>query len=537
VRHLALALALFALDPVPLSLRERAGVRVLATARADEHSRLAGQVVELLADEEVEEARRLAEPLQGDLAVDAAAQMAVGVLRLHEQQYAEAVSLLEEAEKRRPGLAEEWLDLARKAREATRNHVRVEGEHFVVSTPPGKDEVLVPYVLETLEAQRAALERDLGYAPAGKVTVEVLEGTRALARLSTLTEEEIKTSGTIAICKFNKLMLVSPKALLRGYDWLDTAAHEYVHYVLSRRTRNNAPIWLHEGVAKWAETLWRGRGGESLSPWSAALLRDAARKGKLITFEQMHPSMAKLPSQEAAALAFAEVMAAVEYLVGRGGVPLLGRVLDLVRDGRTAEESVAAALGVSFPAFLADWRRYLSQRPLPVGGETELSLLRFRDDPRHGGTHSEWSEIPDEKARGFARLGEIFRERGRWEAARQEYGKAVQRAGPRHAVLTGKFALASMMAGKDAEAEAALAEALRAHPGNAALNVHLGRLRVKHKQWALARDALLRANGTDPFDPEIHAGLARAYEGLGDAATASREQRFAQILHGHEGSR
>ncbi len=522
MRRLALALALFTLGSV---------------AAAEDHSRLAGEVVDLLADEEVEEARRVAEPLLGAVASDPAAQWALGVLRLHEQDYAEAAALLEEAEKRRPGIGGEWLDLARKARDATRDHVRVAGEHFVVSTPRGKDEVLVPYVLEALEAQRAALARDFGYAPPGKVMVEVLEGTRALARLSTLTEEEIKTSGTIAICKFNKLMIVSPKALLRGYDWLDTAAHEYVHYVVARRTRNNAPIWLHEGLAKWAETLWRGGGGESLSPFSAALLRDAARRGKLIGFEQMHPSMAKLPSQEAAALAFAEVMAAVEYLFGRGGVPLLSRILDLVREGKTAEEAVAAALGVPFPAFLADWRRYLSQRPLPEGGETELSLLRFKDDPKHGGTHSEWAEIPDEKARAFARLGEIFRERGRWEAARQEYGKAVQRAGTGHAVLTGKYALASLMAGRDAEAEAALAEALRGHPANAALNVHLGRLRVKHKQWALARDAFLRANGTDPFDPEIHAGLARAYEGLGDAATASREQRFAQILLGHEGLR
>ena len=53
-------------------------------------------------------------------------------------------------------------------------------------------------------------------------------------------------------------MLLSPKALLKGYDWLDTAAHEYTHHVLTQKSRNRAPIWLQEGLAKWFEDDWRG---------------------------------------------------------------------------------------------------------------------------------------------------------------------------------------------------------------------------------------------------------------------------------------
>jgi tetratricopeptide (TPR) repeat protein len=528
VRLAPLALALLA----PLSLPESGGVRV-ATAAAGEEAPLR-RAMQALADEEVDEAAAILEPLLAASPDDAGVQMVAGVLRINQQRYGEAVALLEAAEQRRPGMAGDYLDLARKSREVTSGHARFEGEHFTVSYPKGKEEVLVPYLLETLEAQRAALQQDLGYLPPARVAVELLETTRALAKASTLSEQEIKTSGTIAICKFNKLMVVSPKALLRGYDWLDTAAHEYVHYVVTRLTRNNAPIWLHEGLAKWEETRWRGAPGEALSPFSAALVRDAARRGKLITFAEMHPSMAKLPSQEAAALAFAEVVLAVEYLQKKGGPAVLPRLLDLVRGGKEAEEAVAEALGVPFGAFLADWKRYLLARPLPEGGETELARLRFAGDPKHGGTHSEWAEIPDEAARGHARLGEIFRGRGRWEAARVEYGKAVRKVGARYPVLADKFALVSMMAGRDAEAEAALSEALRVHPGYAALNLHLGRLQVKRQQWREAREALLRANRTDPFDPEIHAGLARVAEALGDAAVASREQRFAQILSGHQ---
>ena len=484
----------------------------------------------LLAEEDVEGARALLEPLLAAHGSDPLVSLAGGVLRFHEQRYDEAVGLLESA-----GAEEEPdgpLDLARAAREVTRGHVRVESANFVVSVPKGKDEVLVPYVLDALERQRAALAEDLGWVPPGKVAVEFLNGVKELARVSPLTEEEIRTSGTIALCKFNKLAIVSPKALLKGYDWLDTAAHEYTHHVVTRRTRNQAPIWLHEGIAKWSETRWRGAGGESFSPLAAALVRSASAKGQLVTFEEMHPSMAKLPSQERAALAFAEVVLAVEVLVKQGGPRAIGSVLEQVAAGASAEQAVARTLGTSFERFEAEWRRYLAARPMPKGGEHELARLRFRDDPKHGGEWAEWSDIPDPRARGFARLGEILRVRGRWAAARVEYGKAVALVGARVPILSVQFAVAATQSGRKADAERVLSEALDWNPDYAALNVHVARLLLERGEHARARDHLLRANRQDPFDPEIHAGLALALEALGDAAGAERERGFARTLSG-----
>jgi len=511
------ALALLA-PPAPRAESDAAVGALLRQAAAD------------LGDEELAAARENVERLLASNGGDPRVRLLGGVLRFHEQRYGEAVELLEGAGGGRFG-GIDYLAIARAARDVTKSHVRTSSEHFTVSTPPGKDEVLVPYLLEALEAQRQALESDLGRVPPGRVVVEVLNGVRELARISTLTEEEIRTSGTIALQKFNKLMIVSPKALVKGYDWLDTAAHEYTHYAITQRTRNNTPIWLHEGLAKWAETRWRGAGGTSLSPYAAALLRDAARRDKLVTFEQMHPSMAKLPSQEAASLAFAEVMVAVEWLHQRGGARLLSAILDRV----AAEEPVEKAFGdagVPWDEFLAGWRRHLATRPLPPGSEAEARKLQFAEEGRGHGPHAEWAEIADPRARQFARLGEILRERGRWRAARIEYGKAMQLVGARHALLTSKFALAAAQSGRDAEAEGALTEAVAVHPHHAALHVGLGRLRVRRQDWAGARDAFLKANRVDPFDPEIHAGLALAADGTGDGATAERERGFARLLAG-----
>jgi tetratricopeptide (TPR) repeat protein len=425
------------------------------------------------------------------------------------------------------------MDPVRAGEELTKGWTVAEGASFTVVHPPGKDEILVPYLLEALEAQRAAIERELGIALPAKTRVEILDGARSLSRLTGLSEAEIRTSGTVAVAKYDKLMLLSPRLLVKGYDWLDTAAHELVHHALTLRTQDRMPVWLHEGIAKWSESLWRAKGGDSYSPFAAALLEAALKKNALVTFDEMHPSLAKL-SSDRATLAFAEVLLAVEHLVKVGGPQALAEVVRRVSDGKDAREAMASAAGLKWPDFETGWRRYMAARPMPRGGERARIQLRFRDDPKQSSAWSEWAEIPDERARGFARLGQIFRERGKWTAAALEYGKGYARVGPRWAVLADQYALAMMMSGDDAGAEKVLADALHQNPGYAALHVHLARAKLKKKDFTAARDQLILANREDPFDPEIHAGLAKALTELGDPTGASREERFAQILKGHE---
>jgi tetratricopeptide (TPR) repeat protein len=487
-------------------------------------------VLGALADEDVARARALLAGHEPFAEAADPVKLAAGVLRFHEQRYAEAVELIEASG---AGGAGGYLALARAARDITKDHARAESEHFVVSHPQGKDEVLVPYLVDALERQRAALAGAFGSALEERLTVEIVESAPELAKLSTLTEAEVRTSGTVAVAKFGKLMLLSPKALLKGYDWLDTAAHEYTHAVVTARTRNRAPIWLQEGLAKWFEAAWRG-GTDALTPSSAALVKDAVARDRLVTFQEMHPSLAKLPSQERAALAYAQTVLAMEYLVKQKGAGALARVTGLLGEGKPVEEAVAQTLGIPFDRFLREWRRYMAARPLPRGGDHELRKLRFKDDPGQGGSWSEWAEIPDEQARGFARLGEIFRARGRWSAARIEFGKAYDRVGARVPILSGQYALAAAMSGQKARAEKVLGEALSWSPDYPSLNLQLARLLLERGELASAREHLLAANRQDPFDPEIHAALAKVLEGLGDPGGASREARFAGILAGKE---
>ncbi|MGO9828992.1 MAG: peptidase MA family metallohydrolase [Myxococcaceae bacterium] len=462
-----------------------------------------------------------------------------GRIAFGEGRYREAVELLEAAGgDDRPG---SYLRLARDTLAVTKDHLRAESEHFVFLYPPGKDAVLAPWALEALEAQRSALLEDLGYAPAGKVRVEVVSDASELARASTLSKKEIDATGTIAICKFNKLIVTSPKAVLKGYDWLDTLAHEYTHLVVTQKGHNNVPIWLQEALAKYLESRWRGPAGKALPPSSRALLAERVKRNTLVPFAKMHPSMAKLPSWQDAATAFAEVFFAAEYLDHEHGRKALRGIVDAMGTGASDQQAVETVTGHSFPAFERGWMAYLRAQPVPRAAPAGAEKLVLRDPKatasapeakgRELGFH-DFADVEEPAARRYAHLGELFRERGRFGAAAEEFGHAHGLVGAKYESVANKYALALFAIRRVDEAEKVLLATLEAHPGSATTQVHLGRIYLSRGDWRRARDAYQGAIAQDPFDPEIHVALIRAAQGLQDAPLGQRARSAATILTG-----
>ena len=356
------------------------------------------QALSLLAQEEPDRARELLAPYEPFTKSPQGIRFAGGVLRFFEQRYPEAVELMESSG---AGSLGGYLPLARAAREdhPRRCPLRERALPGLVPEGQGRD----PGPLPGGRAREAARRAGRGAGARcrrPRITVEIVGDVRELAQLSTLTEDEVRTSGTVAVSKFGKLMMLSPKALLKGYDWLDTAAHEFTHYVITERTHNRAPLWMQEGLAKWFEEAWRGK-HEPVTPFSAALVRDAIARKNLVTFEEMHPSLAKLPTQERAALAYAEVSMAVEWLVKQKGPAALERMTGLLGEGKSTEDSVSQAAGVPFRRFLDDWNKYMAQRPLPRGGDRELHEAPLQGRPEAG---DPVRRVVGDPGRGFARL-------------------------------------------------------------------------------------------------------------------------------------
>ncbi|OGQ25629.1 MAG: hypothetical protein A2138_22555 [Deltaproteobacteria bacterium RBG_16_71_12] len=420
-----------------------------AQAAPDDVGARIARVQALLADWQLDEAAAIAERLERELPDVPPVQAVVGAVRFHQGDYQGAVRLLRRASE--GGDTVPLLPLAESTLAETRGYVAMESAHFVVRVPPGKDEVLQPIAIEALEAAWSSIGAAFDYQPKHKIVVDILHDARGLASVSTLTQKEIETSGTIAICKFNRLMATSPKALARGYSWLDTLAHEFVHLVVSEQSHNNVPVWLHEGLAKFNETRWRGAPGLALEPASENLLAAALKKDKLITFEQMHPSMAKLPSQADAALAFAEVFTVVEMLeqarADAGARRPIAALLEALRDGATLDAALVTATGGDLAALQRQWRAYLKTRAFHLMPGAEPKKLTFVKDARKGATGVE--EREDEAAldeakgkagRQFVRLGNLLRGQRRLRAATVEYQKAVEQVGLHSPALHNRLA-------------------------------------------------------------------------------------------------
>ena len=458
--------------------------------------------------------------------------------------YAESVTAFGEARSRGAGRIdgfEAQAKLAQAAADEVKGDEAHESAHFVMYTRPGKDALLVPYALEALEKAHAALTQDLGYSPPGKVRVEVYETAQALARVSPLTVAEIKASGTIALCKYSRLMITSPRALLRGYAWLDTLSHEFVHYLVTRKGRNGVPIWLQEGLAKFLETRWRGAPGLAVDEMSTGLLTRAARDKKLIPFAAMHPSIAKLPTQEMAALAFAEVESAIKLLHQRGGQQALTELVAAMASGFSDENAVAQAYGKPFPQFEQEWRAdVLKPRREPAtqapGSARPLAShkLVFKEDAKKKGAGAESAEErpSDPEAKRAVRLGEIFFARRRWAAAAFEYGKARARLSREVPLLARRYAFAQIQLGRLGEAESALAAAVSRDPQDEAAQVLYARVLAKRGEHAKARSALDAGIAVDPFDPELHDVYMAVAKELKDDALLEREKRALALALG-----
>ncbi|MCB9591748.1 MAG: hypothetical protein H6719_03355 [Sandaracinaceae bacterium] len=472
------------------------------------------------------------------------------MVRFYRGDYAGAVSDLDAAgdqgSLRTPEDRATLADLIRATREATRSFVTVRSSdgRYLVQHAPGPDALLVPYAFEALERADRALSAEIGVRLPGPIRLEIYPSAASLAQVSSLTVQDIETTGTIALCKWDRLMVTSPRALVRGYPWMDTIAHESVHLFLARASRDEAPVWFQEGVAKFLERRWREeQPAAHLDPTSELLLRYAltcpARPqapecqvavatgtASLLPFERLHPSIARLDSQEQAALAFAQVATFIEQFYGAHGRAGLQRAIRQTATGTDAREALAAVAGTTFAELERGWRAALAARPSPDAGAPPRVLhMRLRHDD---GPVDESAEIDNERARRFVRLGDLLWDRDRAAAASVEYGRAHDIV-PDDPIVAARFARAALVGGRPAEAIRALA------PSREHFEEHEPTWAVSGAAWLAlgdlpaAAEALRSAIRLNPFDPDPHCDLAEA---SADADERRREREVCEQVGG-----
>ena len=85
----------------------------------------------------------------------------------------------------------------------------------------------------------------------------------------------------------------------------------------------------------------------------------------------MHPSMAKLPSQESAALAFAEVFTMIEFLNLRYGAARLPKLLGHLSKSESLDSSLKVIYGAPLLTLEKQWKAYLKKESISARLKTK----------------------------------------------------------------------------------------------------------------------------------------------------------------------
>jgi hypothetical protein len=269
-----------------------------------------------------------------------------------------------------------------------------------------------------------------------------------------------------------------------GYPWEDTLAHEITHLALTRGSRDFAPLWLQEGIAKREEGRWRPARpfDDKRDPYRVA--REALLAGESVGVDKIGPSIAMLPTARAASISYAEVQSFMDFWVKTNGASAFALLLADMK-GLATRNTDAAMLSVTgFPLqhWIARWQQHL------------MSMPEMPKDEEHAGDES--GTVVQS-----VRLGDLLTKQTHPTAARYYFERALSKDSRTPAVRF-RASAAALKQGDVAAAKEHLGELDNVsglHGGW--LGLH-GRMLLERQEAEKGLSELSLAVGVDPYGEE-----------------------------------
>jgi hypothetical protein len=225
------------------------------------------------------------------------------------------------------------------------------------------DRTLTPLLVETVLKARTSLTRDLGVEWKRPTRITVVRDLLSLSAMTGLPYKAAQTTGTVAVAKWGRVTLLSPRASHHGYPFRDTLAHELTHLAIAMQTRDRAPLWLHEGLARREEVRWREPGIFDERPSVESIVARGIELKLDLALDKLGPSIAMLPSADAATVAFAEVTSFIKYFAETSPADALPKLLVALRNAKTADDALKEVSGETLAQWDVKWRAHLVKHP------------------------------------------------------------------------------------------------------------------------------------------------------------------------------
>jgi tetratricopeptide (TPR) repeat protein len=238
--------------------------------------------------------------------------------------------------------------LAKAERESTAesDFSQRESSHFNLHFE-GKDtsETFRRDLLATLDSEYDDLVRDLGYSPRNNIAVTLytqqtfFDVTRAPSWSGAINDGKLR----IPVSGVNSVTRELARIL----------KHELTHSFVSQMSSNRCPTWLNEGIAQIEEGKSAASSGHQLAQLFGA--------GAEIPFNLLEGSFMNFSAPEAT-VAYAESLAATEYIRDAYGMSEVARLLERLSQGSSTEAALRATVHADYRQLRDEMGRQLKEK-------------------------------------------------------------------------------------------------------------------------------------------------------------------------------
>jgi hypothetical protein len=240
----------------------------------------------------------------------------------------------------------QYLARAERESSAESDFSQRESSHFNLHFE-GKDtsETFRRDLVATLDSEYDDLVRDLGYSPHNNIAVTLytqqafFDVTRAPSWIGAINDGKLRIP-------ISGVPSVTP-ALAR------VLKHELTHSFVSQMSSNRCPTWLNEGIAQIEEGKSSAPNGHQLAQLFAA--------GNEIPFNVLEGSFMRFSAPEATA-AYAESLAATEYIRDAYGMSEIARILERLSEGSSTEAALRATVHSDYRQLRDEMTRKLKEK-------------------------------------------------------------------------------------------------------------------------------------------------------------------------------
>jgi hypothetical protein len=219
-----------------------------------------------------------------------------------------------------------------------------ESSHFTLRYEGSQAaDALRTQVLDTLESGYRVLANDLGATPRN-IYVSLytdqafFDVTHAAAWTSALNDGKIRIP-------ISGVKSVTP-------EMASVLRHELTHSFVAQITHGRAPGWLNEGIAELEQGLSTGAFGPRLAALYAS--------GRQVPLNQLEGEFQGYSSSEAS-VAYAESLAAVEYIRATYGMSDLARLLQRLGEGQSVESALRSTVHAGYAELETEITSYLKK--------------------------------------------------------------------------------------------------------------------------------------------------------------------------------